>query len=99
VFTDLQIKLPDGYYGQIASRSGLALWDHIVVEGGIIDEDYRGSIDVILYYHSDKPYHISRGDRIAQLIFQKICYPEMVEVYKLNVTDRGERGFVSTGLK
>jgi dUTP pyrophosphatase len=98
LFTDLQIKLPEGYYGQIASRSGLALWDHIVVEGDIIDEDYGGSIDVILYNHSDKHFHISRGDGIAQLICQKICYPEMVEFYKLNVTDRGERGFGSTGL-
>jgi dUTP pyrophosphatase len=72
LFTDLQIKLPEGYCGQIASRSGLALWDHIVVEGGIIDEDYRGSIDVILYYHSDKPFHISREDRIAQLMSENM---------------------------
>jgi dUTP pyrophosphatase len=85
VFTDLQIKLPEGYYGQIASRSG----NHIVVEGGIID---------ILYNHSDIPLHISRGDRITQLICKKICYPKLVEVSKLNVTDRGERGIGSTGL-
>jgi dUTP pyrophosphatase len=71
-FTDLQIKLPEGYYGQIASRSGLALWDHIVDEGGIIYEDYRGSIDVILYNHSDKTFHISRGDRIAQLMSENL---------------------------
>jgi dUTP pyrophosphatase len=69
-----------------------------VAEGGIIDEDYRGSIDVILYNHSNKPFYISTGDRIAQLICQEICYPELVEATTLNVTDRGERGFGSTGL-
>jgi dUTP pyrophosphatase len=58
--------------GQIASCSGLALWDHIVVAGGAIDEDYRGSVNVIIFNHSDKPFEISRGDRIAQLVRKSV---------------------------
>ena len=45
-----------------------------------MDEDYRGNIGVVLFNHSDKPFNISRGDRIAQLICQQICYPELEEV-------------------
>jgi dUTP pyrophosphatase len=53
ILTDLQLELPRGCYGQIASRSGLALWDHIAVEGGEIDEDYRGSLNVMIFNHSE----------------------------------------------
>jgi dUTP pyrophosphatase len=75
----------------------LALWDHVAVAGVVIDEDYRGSLDVIIFNHSDRTFKISRVDRIAQLICQKIYYPCLEEVGRLNVTKRGERGFGSTG--
>jgi dUTP pyrophosphatase len=84
--TDLKVQLPEGCYGQIASRSGLGLWDHVVVVGGVIDEGYRGSVDMLVSNHSDRPFKISRGDRIAQLICQKTCYPYLEEVAILNVT-------------
>jgi len=45
-----------------------------------VDEDYRGNLGVVLFNHSDKPFNVSRGDRIAQLICQQICYPELKEV-------------------
>jgi len=49
-------------------------------KAGVVDEDYRGNLGVVLFNHSDKPFNVSRGDRIAQLICQRICYPELEEV-------------------
>jgi dUTP pyrophosphatase len=54
----------------------------------VIDEDYRGNIGVILFNHSDEDFAVTKGDRIAQLICQKICYPEIVE---LEVSECGTR--------
>jgi len=95
--TDLQIKLPEGCYGRIAPRSGLALEHHIDIGGGVIDQDYRGNIGVIVYNHSDTPFVVFRGDRIAQLIWEKNYYPSLEEVESLNSTERGAGGFGSTG--
>jgi dUTP pyrophosphatase len=50
------------------------------VEGGVVDEDYRGIVCVILFNHSKTPFHIYRGDSVAQLICEKVCYPELEEV-------------------
>jgi dUTP pyrophosphatase len=86
--TDLQIKLPEGCYGRIAPLSGLALAHHIDIVGGVIDEDYSGNIGVILYNHSDTAFVVSRGDRIAQLICEKIYVPSL-EVESLDSTERG----------
>jgi dUTP pyrophosphatase len=96
ISTGLQIQLPEGCYGQIAPRSGLA-YCHIGVGGGVIDEDYRGNIGVILYNHSNVPFKIVRGDRIAQLICIPIQYPRVQEVDVLGTTERGASGFGSTG--
>ena len=97
--TDLQIKLPEGCNGRMAPRSGLALAHHIDIGGGVIDQDYYGNIGVIVYNHSDTPFVISRGDRIAQLICEKIYYPSLEEVESLHSTERGAGGFGSTGKK
>jgi dUTP pyrophosphatase len=70
--TDLAIQIPRGYCGRIAPRSGLALHQLINVGGGVVDEDYHGNFCVILFNHSVKPFHIHRGDRVAQLLCQKI---------------------------
>jgi len=70
IFTELEIQLPDSY-GRIATRSGLALAHHIDT-GGEIDQDYRGNMGVIIYNHSDTPFLVTRGDRIAQLICEKL---------------------------
>ena len=97
VATDLAIKVPAGCYGRIAPRSGLALHHHINVGGGVIDADYRGNVGVILYNHSGTPFQIHRGDRVAQLICERIIYPEIREVRDLGSTERGTEGFGSTG--
>ena len=97
ISTDLQIQLPEGFYRRIAPRSGLALQHHIDIGGGVIDQDYRGNLGVILYNHSDVPFAVSRGDRIAQLICEKIYYPTLKEVQILDIIERGEREFGSRG--
>lgn len=98
VKTDLQIQLPTNTYGRIAPRSGLALKHFIDVGAGVIDEDYRGDVGVILFNHSDVVFKINRGDRIAQLICEKIIRPVVIEKATLDDTERGENGFGSTGV-
>uniref|UniRef100_T1KU32 Deoxyuridine 5'-triphosphate nucleotidohydrolase n=1 Tax=Tetranychus urticae TaxID=32264 RepID=T1KU32_TETUR len=78
--TQLQIKLPPNTYGRIASRSGLTMKHSLHVGAGVIDEDYRGEIKVLMFNHGDKPYEVKKGDRIAQLIIQQILYPTLQEV-------------------
>ncbi|KAJ9575700.1 hypothetical protein L9F63_007459, partial [Diploptera punctata] len=95
--TDLQIELPSGCYGRIAPRSGLALKHHIDVGAGVVDEDYRGNVGVVLFNHSDEIFRVNRGDRIAQLICEQIFYPQLEEVKDLDETERGKGGFGSTG--
>lgn len=97
VKTDLAIKLPNECYGRIAPRSGLALKYHIDIGAGVIDRDYRGNVGVIIFNHSFSCYSIKKGDRIAQLICEKIIEPQLKEVTSLDVTLRGNKGFGSTG--
>ncbi|RVW36318.1 Deoxyuridine 5'-triphosphate nucleotidohydrolase [Vitis vinifera] len=96
--TDLSIGIPEGTYARIAPRSGLA-WKHSIdVGAGVIDADYRGSVGVILFNHSDVDFEVKLGDRIAQLIIEKIITPEVMEVEDLDSTERGVGGFGSTGV-
>lgn len=97
VKTDIQIELPEGCYGRIAPRSGLAAKNFIDVGAGVVDEDYRGNLGVVLFNHSDVEFAIAKGDRIAQLICEKIFYPQLEEVKTLSETERGAGGFGSTG--
>ena len=94
---DLQIHVPDCCYGRVALRSGMALHHNIDVGGGVIDGDYRGNVGVILFNHSDKPFVVARGNRIAQLICEKVYLPALEEVRALDATERGEGGFGSPG--
>lgn len=100
IYTDLQIQVPNGTYGRIAPRSGLAIRSHIDVGAGVIDEDYRGNVGVVLFNHSDVDFHVERGHRIAQLICERIVYPRLEQVERMaeTVTERGARGFGSTGV-
>lgn len=96
--TDLSIVIPEGTYARIGPRSGLA-WKHSIdVGAGVIDADYRGPVGVILFNHSDVDFDVKVGDRIAQLIIEKIMTPDVVEVEDLDTTLRGEGGFGSTGI-
>jgi len=62
-----------------------------------VDEDYRGNLGVILFNHSNSPFQIYRGDRIAQLVCQNIVYRTIREVKELDETERDAKGFASTG--
>nr|XP_017108714.2 deoxyuridine 5'-triphosphate nucleotidohydrolase, mitochondrial [Drosophila bipectinata] len=99
VKTDLQVQVPEGSYGRVAPRSGLAVKNFIDVGAGVVDEDYRGNLGVVLFNHSDVDFDVKRGDRIAQFICERIFYPELELVDKLEDTERGEGGFGSTGVK
>lgn len=97
--TGLAMSIPEGHYGRIAPRSGLAL-KGVSVEAGVIDSDYRGHVEIVLSTHG-LPVEVNNGDRIAQLIIERISTPEVVEVKnvdELSRTDRGKSGFGSTGV-
>jgi dUTP pyrophosphatase len=98
--TGISISLPDGYEAQIRPRSGLALKHGIslVNTPGTIDSDYRGEINLILINFGKEPFTVRRGDRIAQMVINKVEIPEVIEVEELDSTERGEGGFGSTGL-
>jgi dUTP pyrophosphatase len=94
--TGIAIKVPVGTYGRIAPRSGLAFKHGIDVLAGVVDADYRQSVNVILYNTSGVDYEIKKGDRIAQLIIEKIEMFDVEVVDELDETSR-KGGFGSTG--
>ena len=98
--TGIAIALPVGFEAQVRPRSGLAAKKGITVlnSPGTVDSDYRGEVRVILINHSDEPFVIKDGDRIAQMVVarhESACF-EVVE--SLDETDRGAGGFGSTGV-
>jgi dUTP pyrophosphatase len=100
ISTGIKIMIPEGYEGQIRPRSGLALKHGITVLNtpGTIDSDYRGIVRVILINLGEEDFNIQRGDRIAQLVIQKIFFPNFKIVETLNKTKRGEGGFGHSGI-
>lgn len=97
VRTGLAVAVPSGFYGRMAPRSGLALKSGIDVLAGVIDADYRGEVICLLVNFGEVAFRIAAGERIAQLIVEKvaICEPDWAD--ELPVTDRGAMGFGSTG--
>jgi dUTP pyrophosphatase len=97
--TGLSLAIPEGYFGNICPRSGLALNHGICVGGGIIDSDYRGQIKVLLI-NSDRQrdFLVEPGTKIAQLIFIKHGIFNFVRAQTLPLTDRGCKGFGSSGM-
>ena len=85
----------------VAARSGLAIKKGICLSNGIgvIDADYRGEICVGLYNTSNEPFTVSRGDRIAQMMFLPVLAAKLIEAASLDETARGAGGFGSTGVK
>lgn len=96
--TGISIKTPEGTYGRIAARSGLSV-NNIDVGGGVIDSDYTGELKVILINNNIYQFEVKEGMKIAQLICEKICYPKLEIVEKLQSTERGSNGFGSTDKK
>lgn len=98
VQTDVAIELPEGYYGALVGRSGLAA-KGILAHYGTIDTGYRGLLGVILFNTTDDPFKVYVGDRVAQLIVQPFIRVELEHAEELSETVRGEAGFGSSGVK
>jgi len=92
----LAVAVPDGSYGRIAPRSGLATRG-ITVDAGVIDADYRGEVKVLLVNHGKLDYEVKIGERIAQLVVERIDNQHWIEVDGLDETERAGKGFGSTG--
>lgn len=100
VHTGICMEIPDGYYGALYPRSGLATKRGLRLANcvGVIDSDYRGEVIAALYNDSVAPQEIREGDRIAQLIISPYVRPDTLnEVDDLSDTDRGAGGFGHTG--
>ena len=99
VSTGLAVEIPDGYFGAIFARSGMATRKGLRPANcvGVIDSDYRGEIKVVLHNDSDIIRPVQEGDRVAQLVILPYEPIEFDEVDELNDTDRGIGGFGSTG--
>ena len=94
--TDISLAIPQGLYGRVAPRSGLAVKKGIDVMAGVIDADYRGEILVALINLGQESVQINAGDKIAQIIFEYYTNHEFNIVDDLNTTNRGTNGFGST---
>ena len=95
--TGISVAIPEGYYGRVAPRSGLAYKNGFDVLAGVVDSDYRGDVGVILINLGDKAVPVSHGDRIAQFVIEKIGRFEPEVVDSLDDTVRSAGGFGSTG--
>lgn len=99
--TGLVLELPWGFEAQVRPRSGLALRHGVTVlnSPGTIDSDYRGEVQVLLANLGDRPFAVARGERIAQLVVQRVERGRLIESVKASATRRGAGGFGSTGTK
>jgi dUTP pyrophosphatase len=98
--TGIAVAIPEGFYGRVAPRSGLAWKNGLDVMAGVIDSAYRGEIGVVLINLSlwvPKPISIKAGDKVAQLIIERCEPAEWEEVESLDETSRGAGGYGSSG--
>jgi deoxyuridine 5'-triphosphate nucleotidohydrolase len=99
ISTGISITIPNGTYARIAPRSRLAVKNMIGVGAGVIDADYRGEVKVLLFNHRKQSFLVKDGDRIAQLLLEKIKNINTEEVEKLDETSRGGQGFGSSSIR
>ena len=95
--TGLSVAIPEGFYGRVAPRSGLAAKQGLDVLSGVIDADYRGEIICLLYNTGEDVIILPAGSKMCQLIIEQIVTPEAVWSEELEETKRGAAGFGSTG--
>lgn len=96
--TGIAVAIPRGLYGRVAPRSGLAVRHGIDVGAGVVDSDYRDEVRVVMFNLGPEPFPVRKGDRIAQIVFECIAEPELIEAEALGGDDRGG-GFGSTGMR
>ncbi len=96
----IQLEIPQGFEAQVRPRSGLALRHGVTLlnSPGTIDSDYRGEVGVILINFGQEPFTLRRGERMAQLVIQRVERAEWQEVEELAESDRGAGGFGSSGV-
>jgi len=97
VKTGIEVAIPEGHWGNVKDRSGNAFNHGIHVLGGVIDENYRGEIGVILVNLSKKDFKINKNDRVAQMIISEYKRVNIEHVQELNETNRNKDGFGSSG--
>ena len=97
IATGVHLQIPPGHVGLVWPRSGLALRHGLDTLAGVIDSDYRGEVRVILVNHGTDPVRIEAGDRIAQLLVQRVERVAFTRTESLHESARGEGGFGSTG--
>lgn len=95
--SDRFMRVMNFKYSFTAPRSGLAKDHFIDIGAGVIDPDYRGNVGVVMFNFGEEDFKVKKGDRIAQLICERVFIPELQEVESLDATDRGDGGFGSTG--
>jgi len=95
--TGLAIELPEGYAALVWEKSGLSVNHGLQILAGVIDSNYRGEWLMTLLNSSNKDYEVKKGDKLANVVIQKVESPEIIEVEELSDTERGDGGFGSTG--
>ncbi len=99
VATGIAVQIPGGYVGLIWDKSGLSHKKGLKVLGGVIDAGYRGEVMIGVVNLGTEPIVFETGDKVAQMLIQKVEHPEIVEVTELSEADRGTGAFGSTGAK
>ena len=95
--TGIAFNIPEGYFGKIYERSGVSMQRPFAVKAGIIDSGYTGEILIVLHNHGEYPEIIDVGTKIAQIAIHEVPETELVKVEEFEITDRGEKGFGSSG--
>lgn len=96
ISTGLRVEIPNGYEMQVRPRSGMTTKTSVIGQFGTVDSGYRGPLGVMLYNHGDAPYHVQKGDRIAQAVIAPTYHGNFLISESLSETERGEGGFGST---
>jgi len=97
IHTGVAVEIPNGFVGLVWDKSGISMNYGLKTLGGVIDAGYRGEVMVGVANLSKENYVVEKGHKIAQVLIQKIESPEIVEVKELNTSERGKKGFGSTG--
>lgn len=96
--TGIALGVPLGYVGLVWDKSGLAQKAGLTILGGVVDSGYTGEILILMHNTGDTDHFFSAGDKITQILIQKVEHPQIVEVPALQESVRGDKGFGSTGI-
>lgn len=97
ISTGISMVIPHGYYGRIAPRSGFSVKTGLMVNAGVIDSDYRGEVKILFANPTANSVQVNAGEKVAQILVERIALLDVEEVDNLDETERGTNGFGSTG--